>query len=163
MCCPTCKSAQHQPWTTSSPSGLVSKSPGSPPGLFLTTMFYLQINVLSEWRDPDSNRGHHDFQLGKARSPLFLTAQKSAWITGSCITDAHHCSPLSKLGCRHSCRQLPEKIVLRHRVIAAKAEASFPSGSTSGSKMVTSILAASFDASNTLSISISSLRPRASG
>jgi hypothetical protein len=31
-----------------------------------------------KWRDPDSNRGHHYPQLAKARSPLFLTAQKSA-------------------------------------------------------------------------------------
>jgi hypothetical protein len=53
------------------------------------------------------------FQLGKARSPLFLTAQKSAWITGSCIIHEHHCSPLSKLGCRHNCRQLPKKAILR--------------------------------------------------
>jgi hypothetical protein len=68
---------------------------------------------LRKLRDPDSNRGHHDFQLGKARSPLFLTAQKSAWITGSRIIHEHHCSPLSKLGCRHNCRQLPEKAILR--------------------------------------------------
>ena len=61
----------------------------------------------------DSNRGHHDFQLGRARSPLFLTAQKSAWITGSCIVHEHHCSPLTKLGCRHNCRQWPEKAILR--------------------------------------------------
>jgi len=66
-----------------------------------------------KWRDPDSNRGHHYPQLAKARSPLFLTAQKSAWITGSCIIHEHHCSPLSKLGCRHNCRQLPEKAILR--------------------------------------------------
>jgi hypothetical protein len=71
------------------------------------------LQDFKKWRDPDSNRGHHDFQLGKARSPLFLTAQKSAWITGSCIIHEHQCSPLSKRGCRHNCRQLPEKAILR--------------------------------------------------
>jgi hypothetical protein len=71
------------------------------------------LQDFSKWRDPDSNRGHHDFQLGKVRSLLFLTAQKSAWIRGSRITHAHHCSPLSNRGCRHNCRQSPEKAILR--------------------------------------------------
>jgi hypothetical protein len=31
-------------------------------GSSFIVMFYLHINVLREWRDPDSNRGHHDFQ-----------------------------------------------------------------------------------------------------
>jgi hypothetical protein len=60
-----------------------------------------------------SNGRLHVFKLGKVRSPLFLSAQKSAWITGSCIIHEHYCSPLSKLGCRHNCRQLPEKAILR--------------------------------------------------
>jgi len=80
---------------------LVCRGPALTPGPYLFP--YLQDFL--KWRDPDSNRGHHDFQLGKARSLLFLTAQKSAWLIGSCIIHEHHCSPLFKLGCRHNCRQ----------------------------------------------------------
>jgi hypothetical protein len=32
-----------------------------------------------------------------------------------CIVHEHCCSPLSKLGCRHNCRQLPEKAILRNQ------------------------------------------------
>ena len=44
------------------------------------SFLYSQCECLQDYMecwDPDSNRGHHDFQLGKTRSPLFLTAQKS--------------------------------------------------------------------------------------
>jgi hypothetical protein len=53
------------------------------------SFFFRYLQDFKKWRDPDSNRGHHDFQLGKARSPLFLTAQKSAWITGAYIMHEH--------------------------------------------------------------------------
>jgi hypothetical protein len=31
-------------------------------GSTLSYVFYLQILTKLEWRDPDSNQGHHDFQ-----------------------------------------------------------------------------------------------------
>jgi hypothetical protein len=33
--------------------------------------FYLQISGKLEWRDPDSNRGYHDFQLPQLDSDPF--------------------------------------------------------------------------------------------
>ena len=52
-----------------------SKGSGYKTGVF---EFSCDLQDFLEWRDPDSNRGHHDFLLGKTRSPLFLSAQESA-------------------------------------------------------------------------------------
>ena len=43
---------------------LLSKSSVEELGHFSRTIFYLQNARKRKWRDPDSNRGHHDFQLG---------------------------------------------------------------------------------------------------
>jgi hypothetical protein len=39
-----------------------------------TRVFPISITNL-KWRDPDSNRGHHDFQWRAPCSPLFLVVQ----------------------------------------------------------------------------------------
>ena len=35
----------------------------------------LYLQVFIEWRDPDSNRGHHDFQWRDLCSQMFLVVQ----------------------------------------------------------------------------------------
>jgi integrase len=66
ICFPICKSVRPRPWTTSSPSGLVSgwcqRAPARCRSSHLLSIICLQIAMKLEWRDPDSNRGHHDFQ-----------------------------------------------------------------------------------------------------
>ncbi len=47
-----------------------------------------------EWRDPDSNRGHHDFQWCGPCSRLFLFAPKSAYLSQIHLCDlaaVRHC------------------------------------------------------------------------
>jgi hypothetical protein len=38
---------------------MLTESPGSDIG---TLSFFAYLQDFKEWRDPDSNRGHHDFQ-----------------------------------------------------------------------------------------------------
>jgi hypothetical protein len=47
-----------------------------------------------KWRDPDSNRGHHDFQWRVPCSRLFLVASKSAYLSRIDPRDVCRCSPL---------------------------------------------------------------------
>jgi hypothetical protein len=52
---------------------LVSKAPDLMPEASIFSMFFLQTARKLKWRDPDSNRGHHDFQARPAvyrRAPL---------------------------------------------------------------------------------------------
>ena len=49
-------------------------------GHILTFTFYLQNARFSKWRDPDSNRAHHDFQLGLVGSWTFLDVTQTAYI-----------------------------------------------------------------------------------
>ncbi len=52
------------------------------PGSSLFFMFYLQITGKFEWRDPDSNRGHHDFQLPSLRSNPFYCVHQIRLFAG---------------------------------------------------------------------------------
>jgi hypothetical protein len=38
------------------------RGPRSSSGLYFTILIFLQMAIKEEWRDPDSNRGHHDFR-----------------------------------------------------------------------------------------------------
>jgi hypothetical protein len=42
---------------------IAAKAPGTVASALIMLAFYLQISGKLEWRDPDSNRGYHDFQL----------------------------------------------------------------------------------------------------
>jgi hypothetical protein len=39
------------------------------------------LQDFQEWRDPKSNRGHHDFQLGLVRFRVFLRVSPSAYLS----------------------------------------------------------------------------------
>src|SRR5215218_5243376 len=51
---------------------VAANAPGFISGDF---MFFSVLQDFSEWRDPDSNRGHHDFQSGLTGSQLSAIVQ----------------------------------------------------------------------------------------
>jgi hypothetical protein len=57
--------------------------------------FLAVLQDFKKWRDPDSNRGHHDFQLGKAHPLWFTGVRKSAQqISRICNMASRACLPL---------------------------------------------------------------------
>ena len=67
MCCPTCKVRLRVRWTPCFPktgcSTVAVKGPRLVPGALLYLYIFLQIARKQKWRDPDSNQGHHDFEV----------------------------------------------------------------------------------------------------
>src|SRR5215207_8591060 len=61
-------------------------------GSSMAAAIYLQIATKREWRDPDSNRGHHDFQLCGCRLRSLLTVPQSAYL--SRFAEYHVCHGL---------------------------------------------------------------------
>jgi hypothetical protein len=59
---------------------------------------YRDLQVISEWRDPDSNRGHHDFQLCGLRLRLLLVALQSAFLSQITQYEVVGCSPMFMTG-----------------------------------------------------------------
>ena len=47
----------------------------------LTDLFYLQITTKEKWRDPESNRGRHYFQLGLICWWRFLVVSETAYLS----------------------------------------------------------------------------------